>query len=157
MTLNRNTLILAAAGGSAALLIAAFIFQAFGYAPCHLCLLQRYPHAVAVAIGLLALWTRGPALPWLGALAALTTAGIGVYHSGVERKLWAGPDTCTSGDISGLSTDQLMDKILNAPLVRCDEIPWQMFGITMANLNVIFSVLLAALWVKAALESRAAA
>ena len=41
-----------AGGASAALLAAALFFQAIGYAPCELCLLQRWPHAAAVAIGL---------------------------------------------------------------------------------------------------------
>ncbi len=154
MTLERNTLVLLAAGGSAALLIGAFIFQALGYAPCQLCLWQRYPHAAAVAIGVLALWRPGPALPLLGALAALSTAALGIYHSGIERKWWEGFSSCTSSGVEGLSPDELMQRILEAPLVRCDEIAWQMFGITMPNLNAAFSLAIAVLWLMAARRSR---
>ena len=40
---------LLAAGGSLALLLGAFGFQALGYAPCKLCLWQRWPHGAAIA------------------------------------------------------------------------------------------------------------
>ena len=155
--MTRQSLILFAAAGSALLLGGAFAFQVFGgMAPCHLCLLQRWPHAAAVLIGLLALaLARRPAgvqrgLALLGALAALKTAGLGLYHTGVERQWWQGPDTCTSGDISAVSADQLLDQILAAPLVRCDEVAWQMLGLSMASWNMLASLLLAAIWLAAA-------
>lgn len=139
-----------AAGGSAALLIGAFIFQALGYAPCKMCYWQRYPHAVAVFIGVAALVLGRRWLAWLGALAAATTSGIGVFHSGVERKLWDGPSSCTGSGTEGLSAEELMNQIMNAPLVRCDEIPWDLLGVTMANFNALFSAGLAVIWVIAA-------
>lgn len=37
-----------------------------------------------------------------------------------------------------------------APLVRCDEVPWQMFGLSMASWNVVVSLALALLWLMAA-------
>ena len=152
-SLTWKMLVLIAAGGSAALLIGAFIFQALGYAPCEMCLWQRYPHGAAVAIGALALVTSQRWLAWLGALAAATTSGIGVFHSGVERKLWEGPTSCSGGASSNLSTSELMDQIMAAPLVRCDEIPWELLGVTMANLNALFSAALAVVWIIAARRS----
>jgi disulfide bond formation protein DsbB len=51
---NRRTFIALAAGGSAAMLLAAFGFQYIGgLAPCAMCLWQRWPHAVAIALGAL--------------------------------------------------------------------------------------------------------
>ncbi len=162
--MTRNRLILLAAGGSAALVIGAWIFQALGYAPCKMCYWQRYPHYAAIAIGVLALMLRGPLWPMLGALAALTTAGIGIYHSGVERKWWQGPTSCTaSGDgITGMSVDQLLDPNADAPpLVLCDQIswrlsdliPWHALDLTMANLNAMASLILALIWIAAARRS----
>ncbi|MCP5039336.1 MAG: disulfide bond formation protein B [Rhodobacteraceae bacterium] len=161
MNLTRNQLILLAAGASAALLIGAYTFQALGYPPCKMCWWQRYPHFAAVGIGALALLTRGPVLPLLGALAAAITSGIGAYHSGVERKWWEGPSSCTSSGVEGLSAEELMDQILNAPLVLCDEIPWrlsdmipwQVLDITMAQLNFLGSAVFAVIWIMAARRS----
>ena len=138
-----------AAFGSFALLSGAFIFQSLGYAPCPMCLWQRYPHVVAIVIGLIAFFLPGRILPLLGAAAALTTAGIGVFHTGVERGWWEGPSTCSSQPIGDLSPEELLDQIMNAPLVRCDEVAWQLLGLSMASWNALFSLGLASLWLMA--------
>jgi len=153
MTLTHKHLIVIAAGGSAVLLLGAFAFQHLGgMAPCKLCLWQRWPHGAAALIGVLALlWGAGAAaLAWAGALAAAATGVIGVYHTGVERGWWQGPDTCTAGPVAGQSPDALFDQIMNAPLVRCDEVPWEMFGLSMASWNAVIAFALAAIWVMAA-------
>ncbi len=144
-------LALLAAAGSAALLLGAFGFQYIGgMAPCKMCLWQRWPHAAAILIGLLILIRPTPKLAWLGFIAAMTTAGIAIYHSGVEYGWWPGPSSCTGGPVAGQSTDALFNQIMTAPLVRCDEIPWQMIGVSMAGWNGILSCLLAFLWLRAA-------
>jgi len=161
ITDTRTFSLLLAAGGSLAILLGAFAFQYLGgLAPCQLCLWQRWPHAAAILIGLLALLvTRGPIarlLPLLGALAALATAAIGAFHVGVEQKWWEGLASCTAGSISGLSTSDLLNPDVDVgAVVRCDEIAWAMFGISMAGWNVILSVLLAMIWVSAYRRSRA--
>ena len=149
---RRTALIILAMAGSLAMLAGAFAFQYIGgLAPCHLCLLQRWPHAAAVAIGLLALAIPGRLLPVAGAAAALTTAAIGMYHTGVERLWWAGPSTCSAGSIAGLDVSDLLDPtIVVAPVVRCDEVAWQMAGLSMASWNVLLSVALALVWIMAA-------
>lgn len=152
MSLNRATLTLIATVGSAALLSGAFAFQYVGgLAPCQLCLWQRWPHAVAILIGLVALAMGWRGLAWLGALAALATAGIGMFHVGVEQLWWEGLATCTAGSISGISTADLLNPTVDvAPVVRCDQIAWQLFGISMAGWNALVSLGLALVWVKAA-------
>ena len=149
---RRTAWIIVAMAGSLAMLAGAFAFQYIGgLAPCHLCLLQRWPHAAAVAIGLLALAIPGRLLPVAGAAAALTTAAIGMYHTGVERLWWAGPSTCSAGSIAGLDINDLLDPtIVIAPVVRCDEVAWQMAGLSMASWNVLLSVALALVWIMAA-------
>ena len=148
---SRNVLILIAAGGSAALLLGAFGFQYLGdMPPCPMCLWQRWPHAAAVLIGVLALVVPGRILPLAGALAAATTAAIASFHTGVERGWWPGPDSCTSAPVAGLTPEQLMERILAAPLVRCDEVPWEMLGLSMASWNAVASAGLALVWLLAA-------
>lgn len=150
--MTRNSLILLAAGGSLALLLGAFAFQYLGgMAPCQLCLWQRWPHAAAILIGALALTTGGRILPLLGALAALSTAGIALFHTGVERHWWEGLATCTAGSIAGLDVNDLLNPdIIIAPVVRCDAVAWEMAGLSMASWNGIASLALALIWVAAA-------
>ncbi|GAB4284464.1 MAG: disulfide bond formation protein B [Roseovarius sp.] len=152
MSGRRRILVLLAAGGSAALLLGAFGFQYLGgLAPCKLCLWQRWPHAAAVLIGLAAL--RWPAMrpwPFAGALAALATSAIGFYHLGVEQRWWEGPSTCSAAAPGGLSAEALFERIMSAPLVRCDEVAWSLFGLSMAGWNALLSLGLAGLWLWAA-------
>lgn len=149
--MSRNTLILLAAAGSLAMLLGAFAFQYIGgMAPCKLCLWQRWPHAAAVLIGIVAYLTRNRTLPYLGAVAALTTAGLGLYHTGIERHWWQGPTTCTSGSVDGIATSDLLDQILAAPVVQCDQVAWEMFSLSMASWNMLASLVLAVIWIAAA-------
>ncbi len=157
--MTSRPLILLAAAGSAALLAGAFAFQYIGgLAPCHLCLLQRWPHAAAVLIGLVALVLNSGRLvrllPIAGAAAAATTAGYGLYHTGVERGWWQGPDTCTSGPVGGVSAGDLLDQIMAAPLIRCDDVAWSMAGLSMASWNAVISVLLVLIWLAAYRRAR---
>jgi disulfide bond formation protein DsbB len=143
---TRVHLSLVAAGGSAALLLGAFAFQMVGYAPCEMCLWQRWPHVAAVLIGALAVVLGARVWPSLGALAAITTGMIGVYHAGVEQGFWPGPSSCTGG--GGLSGDLLS---LDGPtLIMCDQITWTFAGFSMAAWNAVISLILALIWLRAA-------
>ncbi|GAA6202179.1 disulfide bond formation protein B [Aquicoccus sp. SU-CL01552] len=153
--MTRRFLILVAASGSAALLLGALGFQYIGgLPPCDLCIWQRWPHLAAVIIGGTALALPGRLLPLLGALAALTTSGVGLFHTGVERGWWEGPTTCTSGAVSGLTPEQLMEQIMAAPLVRCDEVAWELLGLSMASWNALAALALALVWLAAARAER---
>ena len=149
---NRTQATTLAGLGSALMLAGAFGFQWIGgMPPCHLCLLQRWPHAAAVVILILALATGWRWLAWVGALAALTTAGIGLFHAGVEQGWWDYVSSCTQGSIAGLSASDLLNPAADiAPPARCDQIPWSMFGISMAGWNAIISTGLITIWAFAA-------
>ena len=154
--MSRNRAVLLAGLGSLGLLIGALLFQYVGdMAPCKMCYWQRYPHVGAIIIAGIILITGIGVFAVLGLLSALITAGIGGFHAGVERGLWEGPQSCTSTSIDNLSTEELLAQIMSAPMVRCDEIPWQMFGLSMAGWNMVVSICLAVLWTIAIKQQRA--
>src|SRR4030081_495315 len=99
-----TTAALAIALVGAATILGAWFFQyGLGLKPCPLCLEQRYayyfaiPLAVMVLLGDHAGARRKVLMSALAAIALLMlwNAGLGVYHSGVEWKLWAGPQECS--------------------------------------------------------------
>ena len=123
----------------AALLGGAYVAQyVFGLYPCEMCWWQRYPHFLAIALGLIAL-LRPPARPlvWLGAAAIAASGLIGAYHAGVEYGWWQGLTACTANPAA--SGGDPLEAILNAPLIRCDVAPWSLFGISLAGWNFLFS------------------
>jgi len=136
---------LVAALGSGALLLGAFYFQYVEkLAPCDMCLWQRWPHMVAIVVGLAAGASfLQPRLALVFALAAITallvTASIGVFHVGVEQQWWQGPQACSGRVPAGLSDAELKRYLLNARMVRCDQVAWKMWNISMAGWNAILS------------------
>lgn len=142
--------ILLAGAGSAALLIAAFAFQYLGgLAPCPLCIWQRWPHAAAVligAIGVTVFWRQARIFAGAGAAAMATSAGLALYHVGVEQGWWQGPGACSAASPGAISASELLDQIMATPLVRCDEVAWEMWGISMAGWNGVASLGLGLVW-----------
>ncbi len=140
---------LLAALGSAALLGGAYYFQyVVGLAPCEMCYWQRWPHMAALVVGLAAAASfASPRLALVLALAAIAallgTAAIGTFHVGVENGWWLGPQACSANVPTGLSAEELKRHLFGAPLVRCDQIAWSMWGISMAGWNALLSFALA--------------
>src|SRR5688500_6956413 len=129
-----------------ALLAGAFAFEYVGgLPPCEMCWWQRYAHLAALAFALASfagaarLPDRGRSFVWLAALAILVSGLIGAYHAGVEADVFEGFTQCTATGGRSLA------EIMATPLVRCDEVPWQLFGISMAGWNAILSILAALL------------
>ncbi|ETA52127.2 dihydroneopterin aldolase [Rhodobacteraceae bacterium PD-2] len=151
MTQPRTLLTLLGIAGSAGLLLGALAFQYIGgLPPCKLCYWQRYGHVAAVILGLLALMVPQRLLLWLAALGAGSSAAVGIYHTGVERGWGEGPSTCTSGPVAGKSVDDLLNDIMAAPMVRCDDIAWELAGLSMASWNVLASTAILLCFVSAA-------
>ncbi len=138
-------LAMALGGVSLALILGALGFEYIGgYPPCEMCMWQRWPHYANILVGLgggLAVWVsaaprRSARLAAEAAMVLIALSGlIGVYHAGVEWKVWAGPSACTGGPFNvngGLD--------LNAHLVLCDVAAWRLFGISMAGYNALISL-----------------
>ncbi len=117
-----------------------------GYAPCPLCLEERYAYYFAVPASALALFlARGDNIGFarilliLIALAFLANMGAGIYHAGVEWKWWPGPGEC-----SGAFELQWGDGgVVDTPIIRCDEASWRFLGLSFAGWNAVVSALLA--------------
>jgi disulfide bond formation protein DsbB len=154
---SQETRALLVAAASIAILGAVWIFQGFGYAPCELCLTQRYAFYAAIPLALLTALVAGRSAHGLAragfALLALVFAAnavLAAYHVGVEYHWWQGPSACTAGQGS-LDINDLVKALDSVRVVRCDEVQLRIVGLSLAGWNVLASVLLA---VYAALAAR---
>lgn len=128
-------LALALAGG---LLAGAYVSQyGFGLFPCEMCWWQRWPHFAALGLAGISFVAPLPRL-WLGlaGLAIFTSGAIGGFHAGVEYDWWEGITGCAVIDPARNVLDPLA-----VPLIRCDEAPWTLLGISLAGFNFLFSCL----------------
>jgi len=131
-----------------------------GLHPCEMCYWQRWPHAVAIVLALLAFTApprspRSRTLVLLAALGIAVSGAIGVYHAGVEARIFEGVTQCTATG-KGLKGADLLNQIMHAPIVRCDEVQFRFLGISMAGWNAILSLGGAALILLLSLRSRRA-
>ena len=143
---------------SAIMLGSAWGFQLLGgLHPCTLCLYQRWPYWAVIVIAGLAtlgarqLGARGMALVTaLCAVIFLAGAGVAGFHTGVEQHWWEGLAACGGGGLDDprISIAELKARLLAAPVVRCDDVPWSLFGISLAGYNFIAAVVfaLASIW-----------
>lgn len=144
-----------------ATIVAALGFEYLGgYLPCPLCLEQRYAYYAGVPVLFAALVVlsaghrRTAALLFaLVALAFLANAGLGVYHAGAEWRFWPGPDSCAGGQEITTSAGGLLDALPQTNVIRCDEAAWRFAGISFAGWNVVVSLAVAALSLRAAAAS----
>jgi len=132
---------------SVAIVGGALLFQHVGgLRPCELCLYQRWPYYAAILLSLGALlWGRREATLGLLALCVLlflAGGALAFYHVGVEQHWLAGPTTCSGGISASGSVADFTQQLLNTPPVRCDEIAWSLFGISLAGWNVLASLAL---------------
>ena len=143
----------------AALCFAWIAEYGFGLAPCELCLWQRYGYWVAILLALGASFSARESLTrkgllWGLAAAFLGVAAIALFHAGVEYKWWQGFTACTGNLGQGQSSEDILAAIEDAPIVRCDEPAFVLFGLSMAGYNFLRALALAAFAASGAMRTR---
>ncbi|CAN5333086.1 disulfide bond formation protein B [soil metagenome] len=143
MTIDTRTAALAVFFISALTVIGAWIFQVAGYAPCPLCLMQRWAYYAAVPVSLVTVMMVARdmriarVLLVLIGLAFVANAVFGVYHAGVEWKFWPGPGTCSGTLSGGLPT------LGDTPVISCEDAAIRILGLSLAGWNALISAALA--------------
>jgi disulfide bond formation protein DsbB len=147
---SQATRALLIAAASLATLAAVWIFQALGYAPCELCLTQRYAFYVAAPLALLIALLASRSAHGLArtgsvllAAAFAANAVLAAYHVGVEYHWWPGPTACTGGLAGPLDVNDLAKALNSIKVVRCDEVQLRIAGLSLAGWNVVASAALA--------------
>ncbi|WP_026381631.1 disulfide bond formation protein B [Afifella pfennigii] len=139
---------------SGATVLAALAFEHIGgYEPCALCLTERVPYYLALPVAAFAAgaaWRAAPPalliLVFAGlALIMAVSAGLGVYHAGVEWDFWEGPAACAP--TGGPSDATSMLNSLQAGNVgpSCEDAVWRFLGLSFAGWNVVASLFLVTL------------
>ena len=128
---------------SSLMLLSAFYLEYFHNAfPCDLCITQRWFHALIISYSLIAIFISkssfftnkliviGLSITWIASSVA------GLYHFGIEMNFWKGPDECSSA--IDFSKDTLK-YLLNKSPIKCDEVMFKVFGLSLAGWNAIMS------------------
>jgi disulfide bond formation protein DsbB len=130
----------------------AWVFEWAGYAPCELCLMQRWAYYAGVPLAALVaiIAARGPrtlagaGLALLG-LIFIGSALFGAYHAGVEWGFWPGPTGCTGALTRADSMADFLKQLETTKVVRCDAVAIRILGLSLAGWNAVISAAMAAL------------
>ena len=120
-----------------------------GLDPCELCLMERWPYYATILVAAFG-WAATPApairrsAMWVIVLLFAASTCLAAYHVGVEQHWIAGPTACTGGLGQASSPEELLKLLQARQPVQCDVVQWSIFGISLAGLNLIASLLLLA-------------
>lgn len=148
-----RALLLVAFAAAIALATAFALEHLGGYAPCSLCVYERWPWALALlaVLGGRLFGRPGPAL-LIAALLLLGNTALSAYHVGVEAGWFALPGTCTAG--GGAATLEELRAQLEAARPTCDRVALRVFGLSLAAWNGIAAAAVAALAALALVRAR---
>ena len=134
---------------SSLMLISAFYLEYFhGALPCDLCITQRWFHGAIIAYSLIIILIikktliAKKLLILYGSVLWLSSSLAGLYHFGIEMNFWTGPDGCSSN--IEFSKDTLT-YLLNKSPIKCDEVMFEIFGLSLAGWNALASLFISLL------------
>lgn len=132
---TRSASLLVALGAAVTLGIAFYFQYALGYAPCQLCLWQRWAYYIGIPLALVAAYTNCRHLLAFVALIFAANAAFGLYHAGVEWQFWAGPASCGEGaaNVGG----NLIQDLQTQRIVPCDRASWRFLGLSFAGWSMV--------------------
>ena len=147
---NRTTLNLILIFSIFALSAAYFIQYILGHKPCNLCLIERLPYIFAIIIISLGLILKKFEKIIIIALFLIFVAAtiISFYHFGIEQGFFKESFVCNLDDnIANLSKEDLLKKLQEQP-ISCKDVSFRIFGLSLATINTIISLVLSVITIK---------
>lgn len=127
-----------------ALLTAYFIQYVLDHQPCNLCLIERVPYILTIIIITLTLIFKKFEKICLIILALVFVSAmfISIYHVGIEQGFINESLVCDLKNKSGSSTTEDLLKELKEKTISCKDVTFKIFGLSLATINSIISLIL---------------
>ena len=132
-------------------LSAAYFIQYFlGHKPCNLCLIERLPYISSIIIISLVLIIKKHEkfIFILLALIFISATLISFYHFGIEQEFFKESTVCiTNSEINNLSKEEILKELQNK-IISCKDINFKVFGLSLATINMVTSLILSTITTK---------
>ena len=130
--------------------IAYFIQYVLGHKPCNLCIIERIPYLTAVIlISLVFILNKyEKILLSIVLLFFIFGAVVSFYHFGIEQGFFSESLVCDLGNSKNLSKDELLNQLKNSTVVSCKDVTFRLFGLSLATINTIISIVLSGIIIK---------
>ena len=127
-----------------------FIQHILGHKPCNLCLIERLPYIFAIIIIALGFVLKKfeKFIIFFLILIFLAATIISFYHFGIEQGFFKESLVCNlDGSVISLSKEDLI-KELQQQTVSCKDVSFRIFGLSLATINTIISLILSVITIK---------
>ena len=130
--------------------IAYFIQYVLGHKPCNLCIIERIPYIAAIIlISLVFILNRyQKIISSLILIFFIFGAVVSFYHFGIEQGFFSESLVCDLGNSKNLSKDELLNQLKNSTVVSCKDVTFRLFGLSLATINTIISIVLSGIIIK---------
>ena len=130
--------------------IAYFIQYILGHKPCNLCIIERIPYIAAIIlISLIFILNRyQKIISSLILIFFIFGAVVSFYHFGIEQGFFNESLVCDLGNSKNLSKDELLNQLKNSTVVSCKDVTFRLFGLSLATINTIISIVLSGIIIK---------
>jgi len=127
------------------LCIAYFIEYFLGHKPCNLCLIERIPYFAAIIFISFALFLNKyeKIISIVVGLFFIFGAIVSIYHVGIEKGIFSESLMCNISNTLDNPTSEELLKELEKKTISCKEVTFSLFGISLATLNTLISILVA--------------
>ena len=133
------------------LAIAYFIQYVLGHEPCNLCLIERIPYlASLILISLIFIINKFEKLiSGIVLLFFIFGSIISFYHVGIEQGFISESFLCDFDSSKGdISKEDLLKQLQNKTPISCKDVTFRFFGISLATINTIISILLSVIMIR---------
>ena len=135
----------------ASLAIAYYIRYVLGHKPCNLCLIERIPYFSAIILIPLIFIINKFERTIAGSVMLFFIFGtvVSFYHVGIEQGLFSESLVCNLGNSSeSLSKEDLLKQLENKTVISCKDVTFRFFGLSLATINTIISILFSGIMFK---------
>ena len=133
------------------ILVLAFIIEyKLGHKPCKLCIYQRIPYFISIFLLLKFLFTTGyeKITLLILSLVFIISSILAFYHFGIEQGFLSESLVCEAKNLDqNLSKEDIL-KQLSINTISCKTVTFRIFGLSLATINSIFSLVLLGIFVK---------
>ena len=133
-----------------ALVSAYFIQYVLGHQPCNLCLFERVPYLSSIIIILSCFYFKKfekISLILLSLIFFFATI-LSFYHFGIEQGFIAESLVCDLGNKNvNLSKEDLLKELQQKP-ISCKDVSFRIFGLSLATINTIISLIISVITIK---------
>ena len=132
-------------------LVSAFIIEyKLNHKPCKLCIYERIPYFLSILLILKIFFIKRYEKITLLILSIIffISAILAFYHFGIEQGFFKESLACTAGDLAKTLSKQELLEQLKQNSISCKDVSIRVFGLSLATINTIFSLILSFIFIK---------